>query len=127
MYKCTATILYVKCRISVRPSVRKFVVIESDRQMARSKHTSAVDILRSANARFSDAALRRLMTAMRNDKPLSPLDAAGWDVSAMLVTASALVARATALMQEKAIAEKVPRAKRRRTQKRATKGSSAVR
>jgi hypothetical protein len=115
------SVLGVKGRISVRQSARKFVVIGSGRQMVRSKNRSAVDILRAANARFSDAALRRLMTAIRNDKPLVPLDAEGWDVGAMLVTASALVARATALAQEKAIAEKVPRAKRRTTRNRKAK------
>ena len=79
-------------------------------------------ILEGAVARFSETALRRLMRAIRHDKPLVPLDAEGWDVAAMLVTASALVGRATALMQEQAIAEKVPGGKRpARARKKTTK------
>jgi hypothetical protein len=93
--------------------------------MARSNNTNAAGILGAANGRFSDAALQRLMTAIRSAKPLVPLDAEGWDVGAMVVTASALVARATTLMQEKAIAEKVPRAKPLRTRKRKSKGLDA--
>jgi hypothetical protein len=58
-----------------------------------------------------------LMTAIRDDKPIRPPDAAGWDVGAMLLVASALVTRATALMAEKGSADKraKPRASRRRT------------
>jgi hypothetical protein len=67
--------------------------------------------------RFQEDSLKRLMTAIREDKPLEPPDAGGWDIGAMLVTASALVMRATALMGEKGRADKraKPRASRRRT------------
>jgi len=66
--------------------------------------------------RFQTPGLKRLMTAIRDDKPLEPPDAGGWDIGAMLVTASALVMRATALMAEKGSTDK--RAKRTASRRR---------
>jgi hypothetical protein len=69
------------------------------------------ELLAGMGGRFQEESLKRLMTSIREDKPLEPPDAGGWDIGAMLVTASALVTRATALMGEKTSADK--RAKRR--------------
>jgi hypothetical protein len=75
------------------------------------------ELLAGMGGRFQEDSLKRLMMAIRDDKPLEPPDAGGWDIGAMLVTASALVTRATALMGEKASADNraKPRASRRRT------------
>jgi hypothetical protein len=75
------------------------------------------ELLAGMGGRFQEPALKRLMTAIREDKPLEPPDAGGWDIGAMLVTASALVTQATALMGEKGRADKraKPRASRRST------------
>jgi hypothetical protein len=74
-------------------------------------------LLDRVGARFQEPALKRLMTAICDDKPLEPPDAGGWDIGARLVTASALVMRATTLMAEKGRADTraKPRASRRRT------------
>jgi hypothetical protein len=96
------------------------------RQMAKAKH--GIDerhlkgIIQGMGARFSDAALARMMKSIHESKPIRPLDDQGWDVGAMLLVASALVTRATALMAEQGSADK--RVKRtaspRRTVKKGT-------
>jgi hypothetical protein len=73
-------------------------------------------IIQGMGARFSDAALARMMKAIHEGKPIRPPDEAGWDVGAMLLVASALVTRATALMAEKGSADK--RAKRTASRRR---------
>lgn len=89
---------------------KKSVLLQNDERYLRG-------VADGMGIRFQTPGLKRLMTAIRDDKPLEPPDAGGWDIGAMLVTASALVMRATALMGEKASADKRAKqsASRRRT------------
>jgi hypothetical protein len=68
-------------------------------------------ILEGLGARFPKAAMVRMAKAIRDGKPIEPPDAEGWDVGALLMTASALAARAASLMRKKAPARRRNRCK----------------
>jgi hypothetical protein len=56
------------------------------------------ELFAEAGARFSSSKLARVMTAILGNKPIPPPDEKGWDAAALLITASVLVTRATAMM-----------------------------
>lgn len=75
-----------------RQSQKKMTALKDDRRYL-------LGLADGMGIRFGTPGLKRLMQAIREDKPLLPPEGR-WDIGSMLVTANALVARATALMCE---------------------------